>query len=205
MERLFFTGKGFYIGESGESIEIGGAGMFLFGKQVIGYSGTIHLAPSDFAGRQASSRKSAPRRRPLILIADDEPDSRFVTKTRIQMSGYDVTEAVDGELALERIEELRPDLVLLDLKMPELNGYQVCKSVKADLNLRDTLIVVCSASRSLSLSPEQGSLEIGADACIRKPYDVKKLLEKISRLLGWPRGKQPWFLVLSSWFLVLGS
>jgi len=144
----------------------------------------LRLASSDYAGQEASIRKSASRRRPLILVVDDEPNILFVTKTRIQMSGYDVAEAVDGEMALKEIEELRPDLVLLDLKMPKLNGYQVCRTVKADPNLRDTLIVVCSASSSLSLSPERSALEIGADAYIRKPYDVKKLLEGISRLLA---------------------
>jgi CheY-like chemotaxis protein len=156
----------------------------------VGDLSVLRLASSDYAGQPASIRKSAPRRRPLILVVDDEPDILFVTKTRIQMSGYDVAEAVDGEMALEKIEELHPDLVLLDLKMPKLNGYQVCKTVKADPNLRNTVIVVCSASSSLSLSPERRSLEIGADAYIRKPYDVKKLLDEISRLLSQKKANE---------------
>jgi CheY-like chemotaxis protein len=117
-------------------------------------------------------------------VVDDEPDIVFVTKARIRPSGYDVAEAFDGESALARITELRPDLVMLDLKMPKLNGYQVCKTVKADPNLRDTLIVVCSAVSSLGLAPEKCCLEIGADGYVRKPYDVRKMLEEISRLLA---------------------
>jgi CheY-like chemotaxis protein len=121
-------------------------------------------------------------------VVDDEPDIVFVTRTRIRLSGYDVAVAVDGEMALERIGELRPDLVLLDLMMPGLNGYQVCKTVKADPNLRGTLILVCSAASSLGLGPERRCLEIGADGYIRKPYDVAKLLQEISRLLARRKG-----------------
>ena len=133
---------------------------------------------------QASSQQSEPRRRPLILVADDEPDIVLVTKTRIRLNGYDVAVAVDGEMALDRIRELRPDLVLLDLKMPKLNGYQVCRTVRADPNLRGTLILVCSVSSSLGLSLEKHCLRMGADGYVLKPYDVKKLLLEISRLLA---------------------
>jgi len=140
---------------------------------------------------RASSLKPAPRQRPLILVVDDEPDIVFVTKTRIRLNGYDVAEAIDGEIALERIRVLRPDLVLLDLKMPKLDGYQLCKTVKADPNLRSTLILVCSASSSLGLSPEKRCLQIGADGYVRKPYDVRKLLQEISRLLTQRKGFGP--------------
>jgi CheY-like chemotaxis protein len=130
------------------------------------------------------SQQSAPRQRPLILVVDDEPDVVLVTKTRIRLSGYDAAVAVDGEMAIERIRELRPDLVLLDLNMPKLNGYQVCKMVKADPNLSGTLILVCSGASSLGLYPEKHCLQIGADGYVRKPYDVKELLQEISRLLA---------------------
>ena len=125
-----------------------------------------------------------PRLRPLILVVDDEPDIVFVTKTRIQLSGYDVAVAVDGEAALEQIRALHPDLILLDLNMPKVNGYQVCKTVKADPALSDILILVCSASSALGLALEKHCLQIGADGYIRKPYDVRKLLEDIARLLA---------------------
>lgn len=137
---------------------------------------------------RASSQQTAPRQRPLILVVDDEPDIVFVTKARIRLSGYDVEVAVDGEMALERIRELRPDLVLLDLNMPKLNGYQVCKTVKADPNLSGTLILVCSAVSSPGISLEKHCFQIGADGYIRKPYDVRKLLQEISRLLAQRKG-----------------
>lgn len=142
---------------------------------------------------QASTQQSAARQRPLILVADDEPDIVLVTKTRIQLSGYDVAVAVDGETALERIRELRPDLVLLDLKMPKLSGYEVCKTVKADPDLSGTLIMVCSGSSALGLYPEKHCLQIGAEGYVRKPYDVRKLLLEISRLLAQRKvtGVQP--------------
>lgn len=150
--------------------------------------GVRRLEPSDSTGPRTSSQWSARRHRPLILVVDDEPDIVFVTRTRIRLNGYDVAEAADGETALKRVQELRPDLVLLDLIMPGLNGYEVCKTIKADPNLRGTLILVCSASSSLGLSPERRCLEIGADGYIRKPYDVNKLLQEISRLLAQKKG-----------------
>jgi CheY-like chemotaxis protein len=132
----------------------------------------------------APSQQPGARQRPLILVVDDEPDILFVMKKRMQLSGYDVATASDGEMALERIREFRPDLVMLDLKMPRLNGYQVCKAVRADPDLSRTLILVCSGSNSLGLSLENHCLLIGADGYVRKPYDVKKLLQEISRLLA---------------------
>jgi CheY-like chemotaxis protein len=132
----------------------------------------------------APSQQPGARQRPLILVVDDEPDILFVMKKRMQLSSYDVATASDGEMALERIREIHPDLVLLDLKMPKLSGYQVCKAVRADPNLDGTLILVCSAANSLGLSLENHCLLIGADGYIRKPYNVKKLLQEISRLLA---------------------
>jgi CheY-like chemotaxis protein len=144
----------------------------------------LRLAPPDAGGQPASSRKPAPRARPLILVVDDEPDVVFVTKTRLRLNGYDVAETADGETALKRIQQLRPDLVLLDLRMPNLDGYAVCRKIKADQDLRSTLILIHSASSLLGLTPEKRCLEIGADGYIRKPYDVGRLLEEISRLLA---------------------
>jgi CheY-like chemotaxis protein len=145
--------------------------------------GIRRLSRSDFTGLPTSRKKPPPRSRPLILVVDDEPDILFVTRTRIRLSGYDVEEAVDGEIALKRIQELRPDLVLLDLRMPKLNGFELCRTVKADPNLRGISILVCSAFSSLGVGPEQRCLEVGADGYIRKPYSVDKLLQEISRLL----------------------
>jgi two-component system, OmpR family, alkaline phosphatase synthesis response regulator PhoP len=142
------------------------------------------IAPAAHSELPASSPKPASRTRPLIMVVDDEPDIVLVTKTRIRLSGYDVAEAEDGAIALERIQELRPDLIVLDLKMPKLDGYQLCKTIKADPSLRDTLILVCSASSSLGLSPEKRCLQLGANGYMRKPYDVRKLLQEISRLLA---------------------
>jgi CheY-like chemotaxis protein len=133
---------------------------------------------------RTSSQQSVPRQRPLVLVADDESDIAFVTKTRIRLSGYDVAVAVDGEMAVELIRNLRPDLVLLDLKMPKLNGYQVCRAVRADPDLSRTLVLVCSASSSVGLSLEKPLLLLGADGYIRKPYDVRNLLQEIARLLA---------------------
>jgi CheY-like chemotaxis protein len=156
------------------------------GLRVGGGSPAARATDAGQAGIEVQSPAdlSSPRLRPLILIADDEPDIVLVTKTRIRLSGYDVAEAGDGEVAVEMIRALRPNLVLLDLKMPKLNGYQVCRAVKADPDLSGTLILVCSASSSLGVSLETHVVQMGADGYIRKPYDVKNLLAEITQLLA---------------------
>jgi CheY-like chemotaxis protein len=121
--------------------------------------------------------------RPLILLADDEPDIVMVTKTRIRLNGYDVETAADGVETLEKARRLRPDLVLLDLKMPKLDGFQVCKAIKDDASLRHTPVILFSASSSYALCLEQQCLQLGADACVRKPFEVGELLGKIAQLL----------------------
>jgi CheY-like chemotaxis protein len=119
----------------------------------------------------------------LILLADDEPDIVLVTKTRIQLNGYDVVTASDGEAALVLIRETQPDLIVLDLKMPKLDGFQVCKIVKSDPALSQIPVLLFSASSTYALCLEKQCLQLGADGYIRKPFDVKELLGKIAGLI----------------------
>jgi CheY-like chemotaxis protein len=132
-----------------------------------------------------------------LLLADDEPDIVLVTKTRLEISGYEVVTALDGEEAMSGIRSSRPDLILLDLKMPKLDGYQVCKIVKSDPELKHTPVLIFSASSSYALCLEKQCLQLGADGYIRKPFDVKELLGKIASLLArqskavkWPGGQR---------------
>jgi two-component system phosphate regulon response regulator PhoB len=124
------------------------------------------------------------RQRPLILLAEDEGDVSLVTKTRLEANGFDVAVAADGEEALARLRELKPDLVLLDLKMPKLDGYQVCRSIKESPETRAIPVILFSASSSHSLALRDKCLELGADDHVRKPYVPEELLAKIRRLLG---------------------
>ena len=117
--------------------------------------------------------------RPLILLADDETDVALVAATRLEVSGYEVVTAADGEEALALFRARRPDLVLLDILMPRLDGFQVCSMIKADPATHDVPVIIFSASSSHSLSLERKCIEMGADECIRKPYSGENLLARI--------------------------
>ena len=117
-----------------------------------------------------------------ILLVDDEPDIRFLTKRMLERQGYSVAEAEDGETALRMLQEERPDLVLLDVRMPGLNGWEVCRRIKADEETRSIPVVMFTVRTS-----EEDMLrsrEYGADAHINKPFDRDELLGIIQKILG---------------------
>lgn len=131
------------------------------------------------------------RTRPRILLADDEADIALVTKTRIELNGYEVVVAADGEEALAKVRETLPDLILLDLKMPRLDGFQVCKVLKSDPVLQQIPVLLFSASSGYARCLEEHCLRLGAEGYVRKPFEVRELLEKIALLLSRHRGENP--------------
>jgi CheY-like chemotaxis protein len=120
----------------------------------------------------------------LVLLADDEADVVMVTKTRIELSGYRVVTASNGVDALERARQLKPDLILLDLKMPKLDGYQVCKELKTDPELQRIPVLLFSASSVYAATLESQCILLGAEGYLRKPFDVAELLDKIRVLIA---------------------
>jgi CheY-like chemotaxis protein len=121
---------------------------------------------------------------PRILLADDDADVLLVTRTRLEVSGFDVVTAADGRQALDRFKENRPDLVLLDLCMPLLDGYQVCKILKSDPATACVPVIVFSASSSHASALARTCTEIGADDHVRKPFQSQDLLNKIKKCLS---------------------
>ncbi len=117
-----------------------------------------------------------------ILLVEDEPDVALVTKTRLELEGFRVSLACDGMEALAMVKQLRPDLVLLDLKMPQLDGYQVCKQLKNYEATKNIPVILFSGSSSYLLALERKCLELGADDFIRKPFETKALIKKIISL-----------------------
>lgn len=117
--------------------------------------------------------------RPLVLLADDEADIAIVARTRLEVNGFEVVTATDGEEALERFRERRPDIVLLDLKMPCLSGEDVCRRLKLSPETSDVPIIIFSASSTSPVALERLRTELGADDFIRKPYGSDELLSKI--------------------------
>jgi len=117
-----------------------------------------------------------------ILLVEDEPDVALVTKTRLELAGFRVSLANDGVEALDSVDTFRPDLVLLDLKLPRLDGFQVCKRLKNYEATKNIPVILFSGSSSYMIVLEKKSLEVGADDFIRKPYETETLIKKIKNL-----------------------
>ncbi|KAI5914419.1 response regulator transcription factor [Thauera sp. 2A1] len=116
-----------------------------------------------------------------ILIADDEQNIVISLEFLMKREGYEVTIANDGEEAVQRIREGRPDLVLLDVMMPRKSGFDVCQEVRADPALASVRIMMLTAKgRDTEVSK---GLALGADAYMTKPFSTKELVEKVRSLL----------------------
>lgn len=116
-----------------------------------------------------------------ILIVDDEPINRAVLQRRLRREGHRCREAIDGLEALEAIAQRQPDLVLLDIMMPRLDGFEVCRRLREDVATRALPIVMVTA-----LSDKESrvrGLEVGADDFISKPVDPTELVARVRSLL----------------------
>ena len=117
-----------------------------------------------------------------ILIADDEPNIVVSLEFLMKQRGYDVRVVSDGAAALAAIAEFRPDLVLLDVMMPTVSGYDVCQKVRENPAWSGTRIVMLSAKgRDVEVSK---GLAVGADAYVTKPFSTRDLVAKVSEMLG---------------------
>ena len=117
-----------------------------------------------------------------ILIVDDEEIIREAVKLCLQDQGYELFEAENGNEGLRQTREHKPDLVILDLMMPDKWGYSVCEELKQDPDTKDTRVLFLTARRS---APSQRLGEIrGGDDYIIKPFTPNELREKVKKLLG---------------------
>lgn len=118
-----------------------------------------------------------------ILVADDEPDVLFMTAfTLRQLGGFDVIEARNGQEALELSEQHRPDLLVLDVQMPRMTGYEVCRQVRKHSTLANTPVILLSA-KGQQYEIQEGH-DAGATLYILKPYAPQTLVEQVSLLVG---------------------
>ena len=117
-----------------------------------------------------------------ILIVDDEPNIVISLEFLLAREGYEVAVAGDGEQALAKLRELRPDLVLLDIMLPLKNGFVVCQEIRADPLLAGLKILMLSA-KGRDTEVQKG-LALGADAYMTKPFATKELVAKLRELLG---------------------
>jgi twitching motility two-component system response regulator PilH len=116
-----------------------------------------------------------------ILVVEDSPSQRAMIADLLKGSGLDVTSVSDGIEALEQIEGHRPDLVVLDIVMPRMNGYEVCRRLKADPKTQHVPIVMCS-SKGEEFDRYWG-MKQGADAYIAKPFQPTELVGTVKQLL----------------------
>lgn len=116
-------------------------------------------------------------KRPLILAVDDESTNRYLLEYVLSENGYEVAFAVDGVEGLAKSREIHPDLILLDIRMPKMNGYEVCTQLQKDDSTRDIpIIFITSVTNSDDIVK---GLNAGAVDYIRKPFVPKELLARV--------------------------
>lgn len=119
--------------------------------------------------------------KPKILIVDDEQDIREIVKYNLEKEGFEVETAENGEIGIEKTNSFRPDIILLDVMMPNMDGIEVCERIRAIPELQDILICFLTA-RSEDYSQIAG-LEAGADDYIAKPLKPKVLISRLHAIL----------------------
>jgi two-component system alkaline phosphatase synthesis response regulator PhoP len=117
-----------------------------------------------------------------ILVVDDEIYIVHILDFSLGMEGYEVVTALDGEQALEKVAQQKPDLIVLDIMMPKLDGYETCKALKSKPETRNIPVILLSA-KGRNVDQKTG-FEVGADDYITKPVSPRKLVERINAILG---------------------
>jgi DNA-binding response OmpR family regulator len=120
--------------------------------------------------------------RPLVLVADDDDDIRALIVFRLERAGYEVLPAADGETALQLATERRPDLAVLDVMMPKLDGYEVTQRLRAQEETSRMPVILLTA-RAQEADVARG-LEAGADDYIKKPFSPQELGARVQAILG---------------------
>jgi DNA-binding response OmpR family regulator len=118
--------------------------------------------------------------KPRVLVADDNPDILFLLRTNLDAAGFETIMVTDGEMALQAIEERSPDVLLLDLMMPVLDGWGVLERLEEQGS--DLPIIVVSASDSAANI--QRATELGATGYVTKPFNLRGLIDMIRGVLG---------------------
>ncbi len=114
-----------------------------------------------------------------VLVVDDSPTDRQIVTTLLQKQGYDVTTAVDGVDALEKVASERPPLIVLDIILPKMNGYQVLRQLKTTPETRDIKVILLSSKNQES--DRFWGLKQGADDYLAKPCQEDALLAAVAR------------------------
>jgi len=119
---------------------------------------------------------------PKILIAEDEPDIRDLVAFTLRFAGYEVVAANNGEEAVQTASREYPDLILMDVRMPRMTGYDACRAMKASPELKDIPVVFLSAKGQDS--EIQTGLEAGAEEYLLKPFAPDQLTDRVRAILA---------------------
>lgn len=119
---------------------------------------------------------------PRILIVDDEPNIVLALEMLMKREGYEILSVGDGEAAVEAAATFRPDLILLDVMMPRMDGYEVCQRIRADASLKGVFVVMLTA-KGREVEREKG-LALGADLYISKPFSTREVVRKVKEVLA---------------------
>ncbi|MGP8319389.1 MAG: response regulator transcription factor [Methanosarcinaceae archaeon] len=128
----------------------------------------------DMLGKISDTRQK-------ILIVDDELDALIALKRALEADNYHVVEASNGLNAIEKVKAEKPDIVLLDLMMPEIDGIEVCKRLKSDSKYKHIPIIMLTAKGDINDKIE--GIEIGADDYVTKPFNLNELKARIKMVL----------------------
>jgi two-component system cell cycle response regulator DivK len=117
-----------------------------------------------------------------ILVVEDQPDNRQIIRDMLAGTGYEIMEAENGEEALAAIAKQRPDLILMDIQLPVMDGYTATRRIKSDAALK-SIPIIAVTSYALS-GEEKKAREAGCDDYVPKPYSPRQLLAKIRQYLA---------------------
>lgn len=116
-----------------------------------------------------------------ILVIDDESDITALIKARLELASFDVITSLDGRDGLLKARDENPDLIILDIMLPKLDGFQLCRMLKFDQKYKHIPIIMLTARTSED--DKNTGIEAGADAYIVKPFDAQMLIDKVKELI----------------------
>jgi two-component system, cell cycle response regulator DivK len=149
------------------------------GKQCVEKREPVHgLVSGDGHDKKAAGKNDMSKR---ILVVDDQPDNRQIIRDMLARTDYEITEAENGELALAAISKQRPDLILMDIQLPIMDGYTTTSRIKSDPKLR-SIPIIAVTSYALS-GDDRKARAAGCDDCVPKPFSPRHLLPKIRHYL----------------------
>ena len=119
-----------------------------------------------------------------VLVVDDDDVIRQLITVNLELEGFEVATAVDGQDCLDKVKQVRPDVITLDIMMPRLDGWEAASRLRADPETADVKVVLLSA-RAQEADLARGS-RIGVDAYLTKPFDPDELIEVVRALAGLP-------------------